>query len=63
MFTRSIFGPPPKIVVIQSLAEKLWSINSHVDGILLEGEGFLFKFSDSATMTWVLEGDPWFNAN
>lgn len=58
-----LFGPPPKITVIQSFAEKLWGKNDRVDVIPLEGEGFLFKFNNSATKTWVLEEGSWFIAS
>lgn len=50
------FGPSPKTAIIQSIAMKLWGRNGRVEVIPLEGEGFLFKFTDPATKTWVLEG-------
>lgn len=54
------FFGPPKIAVIQSFPVKLWGRNGRVDVIPLEGDGFLFKFSDPATKLWVLGGGPWF---
>lgn len=49
-------------MVIQSFVGRLWDRNGRVEVIPLEDEGFLFKFYDSATKTWVLEGGPWFIA-
>lgn len=50
------FGSPPKLTFIQSMVEKLWGRARKVDVIPLDGDGFMFKFSDSKTFSWVLEG-------
>lgn len=49
-------GFPPKLSIIQSLAEKLCGRYGSVEIIPLVGEGFLFKLSDFATLSRVLEG-------
>lgn len=58
-----LFGHPPKLAVIQSLVDKLWRRKGRIDVIPLDGEGFMFKFEDDATLTWVLEGEPWILVN
>lgn len=43
------FGSSPKLVVIQSIVDKLWGEAGKIDVIPLDGNGFLFKFRDPAT--------------
>lgn len=52
------FGNSPKIDVIQSMIDKLWVRSGRVEVISLNNVGFMFKFDDPHTKTWVLEGAP-----
>lgn len=45
------------------MVRKHWGRKDQIDVIPLKGDGFLFKFIDSAIMTWVFEGGPWFIAS
>lgn len=57
------FGQPPKLHVIQATADKLWGRYGRIEVISLSNEGFMFRFEDPNTKTWVLEGGPWFIAS
>lgn len=50
------FGVSSKLFVIQSTMDKLWGRLGRVEVIPLIGEGFMFKFVDPGTRSWMLEG-------
>lgn len=57
------FGSSPKINIIQATIDKIWGRMGRVEVIPLVGDGFMFKFADCSTKTWVLDVGPWFIAN
>lgn len=55
-------GPASPKNQIQAVVSRLWGRRGRVEVLDLENGGFIFKFDDKQTLSWVLEEGPWFIA-
>lgn len=52
----------PRTQLIQGVVNRLWGSRGSVEVIELGSGGFIFKFANKLTKSWVLEG-PWYVVN
>lgn len=55
-------GTPLSLTQIQGVVHQLWGQRNKVDVIDRENSTFLFKFENSLSRSWVLDGGSWFVA-